>query len=251
MQTQIRDTVSENVKNIVANAPDTYNIPVIQLEKKISEIKSNILFLLTDKLYIDYGITVKDINLEAIDIDKDSVGYQELKSVTKDLTAATLKNRNKAKNTAESRDIKGNQTLNMFEKAATKFVDIKENQFIRHKKAQTEYAEAVEHERAGGFGAAGAKIIGSFSKMFNAKNQKHSEDTTPPPIPVVCYNVAINNQPTGPFDLDTLADMANSGQLTSNSLVWKKGMAQWEKAGNVDELKTIFENTMPPIPPQI
>lgn len=252
LQAQIRDTVSENVKNIVANAPDTYSIPVIQLEKKISEIKSNILFLLTDKLYVDYGVTVKDINLEAIDVDKESAGYQELKSVTKDLTSATLKSRNKAKNKAESRDITGNQTLGMFEKAATKFVDIKENQFIRHKKAQTEYAEAVEHERAGGLGAAGAKIIGSFSKMFSAKNQKHSDNTTPPPIPVVCYNVAVNNQPTGPFDLDTLANMATSGQLTPNSLVWKKGMAQWEKAGNIDELKTLFEeNEMPPIPPQI
>lgn len=251
LQTQIRDTVSENVKKIVANAPDTYSIPVIQLEKKIFEIKSSILSLLTNKLYIDYGVTVKDVNLEAIDIDKDSAGYQELKSITKDLTAATLKSRNKAKNKAESRDITGNQTLNMFEKAATKFIDIKENQFIRHKKAQTEYAEAVEHERAGGLGAAGAKIIGSVGKMFSAKNQKHSADTLPPPIPIVCYNVAVNDQSTGPFDLATLADMANSGHLTPNSLVWKKGMEQWEKAGNIDELKTFFENVMPPIPPQI
>ena len=42
--------------------------------------------------------------------------------------------------------------------------------------------------------------------------------------------------------------MAFSGQLTLNSLVWKSEMSQWEKAGTVDELKTLFTNTMPPIP---
>lgn len=250
LQAQIRDTVSENVKNIVANAPDTYSIPVIQLEKKISEIKSSILSLLADKLYIDYGVTIKDVNIEAIDIDKNSEGYKELKSVTKDLTAATLKSRNKARNTAESREIKGNQTLGMFEKAATKFVDIKESQFVRHKKAQTEYADAVENERAGRIGTAGTKIIGSVGKMLSAKTKNNSSDMTPPPIPVVCYNVAVNGQPTGPFDLDTLANMANSGQLCPSSLVWKKGMAQWEKAETVEELKSLFEDAMPPIPPQ-
>lgn len=250
LQAQIRDTVSENVKNIVANAPDTYSIPVIQLEKKISEIKSSILSLLADKLYIDYGVTIKDVNIEAIDIDKNSEGYKELKSVTKDLTAATLKSRNKARNTAESREIKGNQTLGMFEKAATKFVDIKESQFVRHKKAQTEYADAVENERAGRIGTAGTKIIGSVGKMLSAKTKNNSSDMTPPSIPVVCYNVAVNGQPTGPFDLDTLANMANSGQLCPSSLVWKKGMAQWEKAETVEELKSLFEDAMPPIPPQ-
>ena len=250
LQAQIRDTVSENVKNIVANAPDTYSIPVIQLEKKISEIKSSILSLLADKLYIDYGVTIKDVNIEAIDIDKNSEGYKELKSVTKDLTAATLKSRNKARNTAESREIKGNQTLGMFEKAATKFVDIKESQFVRHKKAQTEYADAVENERAGRIGTAGTKIIGSVGKMLSAKTKNNSADMTPPPIPVVCYNVAVNGQPTGPFDLDTLANMANSGQLCPSSLVWKKGMAQWEKAETVEELKSLFEDAMPQIPPQ-
>ena len=29
--------------------------------------------------------------------------------------------------------------------------------------------------------------------------------------------------------------MADSKQLTKNSMVWKKGMEQWEKAGDVDE----------------
>ncbi|MFR1719521.1 DUF4339 domain-containing protein [Fusicatenibacter saccharivorans] len=36
-------------------------------------------------------------------------------------------------------------------------------------------------------------------------------------------------------------------QFNKESLVWKAGMAQWSKAGEVEELATVFQ-AMPPIP---
>ena len=72
----------------------------------------------------------------------------------------------------------------------------------------------------------------------------------PPPIPNVAYHVAVNGQAMGPFAIDVLAQKANAGQFTADSLVWRNGMAQWERAGTVDELKNLFANVMPPIPPQ-
>lgn len=36
-------------------------------------------------------------------------------------------------------------------------------------------------------------------------------------------------------------------QFNKESLVWKAGMAQWSKAGEVEELVTVFQ-AMPPIP---
>lgn len=65
----------------------------------------------------------------------------------------------------------------------------------------------------------------------------------------VAYHVAVNGQAAGPFDLSVLAQMATAGQLTTDSLVWKNGMVQWEKAGTVNELKNLFTNAIPPIPP--
>ena len=247
LQAQVRDTVSENVKNVVANAPDDFEIPVIHIEKKVTDIKAKITSLLADKLFDDYGITLKDINLAAIDIDKESEGYKELKSVTKELTAATLKNRNKAKNVAESREIKGAQTIGMFEKAASKFVDIKENQFARHKQAEAEYADVIEDKRAGKIGAIGGKLIRDIGGLVHGDGKK-SNGATPPPIPSApAYNVAVDGKPTGPFKMDELEQMVESGQLSRNSLVWKKGMVDWAKAGSVDELKHLFDE-MPPIP---
>ena len=246
LQAQIRDNVSENVKSLIANAPDTYKIPVIHIEKKITDIKAVINPLLKEKLYADYGVTLKDVNFAAIDIDKDSEGYKELKSVTKDLTSETLKNRNKARNIAEKREIKSNQMMGMFEKAAQKFVDIKENQFARHKQTEAEYADIIEDERAGKIGAASGKVMRNLGNLVHGNEKRGG--TTPPPIPKVsAYNVAVNGKATGPYTVDKIEQMEKDGQITKDSLVWKSGMTEWIKAGMVDELKYIFEE-MPPIP---
>ena len=80
-------------------------------------------------------------------------------------------------------------------------------------------------------------------------NQQTATGTMPPPIPTVAYHVALNGQAAGPFEIAVLVQMASAGQFTADSLVWKAGMAQWAKAGEVDELKALFANVMPPIPP--
>lgn len=247
LQTQVRDTVSENIKTIVANAPDVYGISVVHIEKKVSSVKADVIELLTKKLYDDYGIILKDINLEAIDIDKDSEGYKELKSVTKDLTSATLKTRNKAKNVAERREIKGTQAIDMLEKAAQKFVNTKETQFVRHKQAQAEYANVIEDQRAGKIGAISGKFMRDLGNLVHGKEKK-THRTSPPQIPVISvYNVAVDGKPTGPYTIDELQTMVKSSKLTKNSLVWKSGMQEWKKAGEIEELNFLFDE-IPPIP---
>ena len=98
-------------------------------------------------------------------------------------------------------------------------------------------------------GAVGQNIAGAMNNMMGSINQQTTPGAVPPPIPTVAYHVAVNGQATGPFDISALAQMATAGQLTADSLVWKNGMAQWAKAGTVDELKNLFANAMPPIPP--
>ena len=99
-------------------------------------------------------------------------------------------------------------------------------------------------------GAVGQNIAGAMNNMMGGINQQAATGAVPPPIPAVAYHVAVNGQAAGPFDMSTLSQMAVSGQLTADSLVWKSGMAQWAKAGTVDDLKGLFANVMPPIPPQ-
>jgi hypothetical protein len=79
---------------------------------------------------------------------------------------------------------------------------------------------------------------------------KHDSKTvlqSVPPVPGKTYNVAVNGSATGPFDLNTLAQMVVTGAFLRESLVWSEGMTEWKKAEEIDELKTLFP-TMPPIP---
>jgi len=72
----------------------------------------------------------------------------------------------------------------------------------------------------------------------------------PPPLPAaVVFHVAVNGQQAGPFDMGSLQGQAGSGALKRDSLVWKAGMAQWVKAGDVPELAALFASVPPPLPP--
>ena len=69
----------------------------------------------------------------------------------------------------------------------------------------------------------------------------------PPPPQASQFFVSVNGQQTGPFAIQQLQQMVASGQLTAQSYVWKQGMANWDLAGNVQELAMLFG--MPPTPP--
>jgi membrane protease subunit (stomatin/prohibitin family) len=71
----------------------------------------------------------------------------------------------------------------------------------------------------------------------------------PPPLPGGGFFVAINGQQAGPFDAGTLGEMAQTGRLTRESLVWKQGMANWAAAGTVGELGGVLGGVPPPLPP--
>ncbi|PID56308.1 antifreeze protein [candidate division KSB3 bacterium] len=91
------------------------------------------------------------------------------------------------------------------------------------------------------------------NQMANAMSrggQTPSPEAVPPPLPTESqYHVAFGGQSSGPFPLSTLTQKVQSGQLTHETLVWKDGMAQWAKAGDVPELASLFSAVPPPLPP--
>jgi len=85
--------------------------------------------------------------------------------------------------------------------------------------------------------------------MQNAMPQ--SAAATPPPIPTAAYHIAVNGQTTGPYDMNTMAQLAANGQLTAETLVWKNGMASWARADSVAELVSLVSRPVPPPIPTI
>ena len=77
-----------------------------------------------------------------------------------------------------------------------------------------------------------------------------SGGSTPPPPPAMSqYMVYDNGQQTGPFSIPQLQQMIAAGTLTKQTYVWKNGMANWEYAGSVVELSSLFVTNTPPPPP--
>ena len=285
-QRQIRDAVNRYVKDVVANAPATNNIPLVQIETKTAQINDVVEFDLSERLKENFGVVVSGVDISAIELDKSSEGYRQLMSVTKDIAGATVK----AEAEAKIKDIADKQRIEMENYEETLRIQREEGQYAQHKATQSANIGAFQVEKQAEVGIAGAEalgqmgangagdinlggggdgsgfnmaammasmavggavgqnIAGSMNNMMAGVNQPIQPGTTPPPIPTIAYNVAVNGQATGPFDLNVLKQMVTTGQFTVDSLVWKQGMAQWQKAGTIDELKEVFASVMPPIP---
>lgn len=264
-QKQIQDAVSRYAKRIVTNAPTENNIPVINLESKISQINETLEHDVVERLKENFGVTVSSLDIAAIEIDKSSQGYQQLMLVTKDVTTAKIQA----------------ETTDYVERIR---IQREEGQYAQHKQTQSANLGAFQVEKqsevgiagadalgqmgsngsgtvslggGAGFnpaammagmavgGAVGQNIAGAMNNMMSSNSQQQSV-VSPPPIPTTAYHIAVNGQASGPYDRNTLTQMSLSGQFLPSTLVWKPGMAEWMRADTVDDLKELF---MPPIPP--
>ncbi len=101
-----------------------------------------------------------------------------------------------------------------------------------------------------GLGAGFAMGGNMMGQMGGAQASMSAANSAPPPLPAAsAFHVAVNGAQTGPFDMMALQTQVNGGQLKRESLVWKAGMAQWAKAGEVADLAALFANAPPPLPP--
>jgi membrane protease subunit (stomatin/prohibitin family) len=121
--------------------------------------------------------------------------------------------------------------------------------------AYTQYETAASINDAannpGGLAAAGVGvgmgvgIGGQMAGMFAGQTQP----AIPPPLPSgIQLFVALSGQQAGPFDAAVLQQMAHTGQLSRETLVWKQGMSEWAAAGQLPELASIFGTVPPPLP---
>jgi len=285
-QKQIRDAVTRYVKDTVANAPATNNIPLVQIETKTAQINDIVEFDIGERLSESFGVEISGVDVAAIELDKSSDGYRQLMSVTKEIAGATAK----AEAEARIKDIADKQRIEMENYQETLRIQREEGQYAQHMHTQTANIGAFQVEKQAEVGVAGAEalgqmgangagsvdlggnggdggmgfnpaammasmavggvvgqnIAGAMGTAMNGMNQPMQNGMTPPPVPVVAYYVAVNGQPTGPFDIATLTQMIANGQLVGDSLVWKTGMPSWVAAETVDELKAIFAAQTPP-----
>ena len=284
-QKQIRDSITRYVKDVVANAPAANGIPVVQIESKTAQITDTIEYDITERFKESFGVDVSGIDIGTIEIDKSSEGYKQLITVTKDVIASTVQ----AQTQANVKNIHNMQRIEAENYQETLRVQREEGQYAQHKQTQTSNFAAYQTEAqtevgvaganalgqmgangAGGIdlggngtgfnpavmiagmalgGAVGQNIAGTINNAMAGATNHSNIGMTPPPVPTLLFHVVVNGQATGPFDISTLVQMIQTGKLVEDSLVWKQGMTSWEKAKMVEEIKDLFANTLPPIPP--
>lgn len=281
-QTQMRDAISRYVRDTIANAPAKHNIPLVQIETKTAQITDEIEYDVSERLKKNFGVVVSGVDIGAIELDKTSDGYAQLMSVTKDLVGATVK----AEAEAKIKDIAARQRIEAENYEKTLHIQREEAQYAQRKATETAHMGAYQIEKQAEVGVAGAEALGEIGAsgagtvnlgsgvgfnpagmmtgmvMGSAVGQNMAgmmssmigglsqpiQSTVMPPIPSAIYYVAKDGQPTGPYNLSTLSQMIVSGTLTRESLVWKEGMASWENVYNVNELRKLLPESMPPIP---
>jgi len=127
--------------------------------------------------------------------------------------------------------------------------------------AQYQAATAMEDAAKNPSGtAAGGIGMGMGFAMANQMGQAMAagsqgaaaaREATPPPLPTeTVYYAALGGKRAGPFSMEELKARQQKGEIGKNTLVWKKGMANWAKAGTVEDLKPLFSEMPPPLPPR-
>lgn len=276
---QIKDAVTKYVKGVITNIPADKGMPVLQMERKILEINDIISGYLKSRLENDFGVNMKGFDLAAIEVDKESEGYTELRK----MTAEQIMKTTVAQTDVNIKNLEDMQEINAKNMEETLHLQREEAQRAQKLQTETNFigAHALNQQtevlktgaeslgnmgnmdlNGGGGGMNPAGMItgmmmggamgGQMANMMNQMGQNMNQQmNAPPPPPQIQYNVSVNGQTAGPFNWQQLQQMVQNGQLTRSTHVWKQGMAAWELAGNVQELANLFGAVPPPPPPPI
>ena len=280
--TQIRSALQKYIKGVVMNVPQEMGIPVVQMERQLLEINDRISNYLKPRMEGDFGVNMKALDIGAMEIDKDSPYYEELRQLTAGNTARTMN----AQTDVNIQNMQDTQRINAENMAETMRIQREEMQRAQRLQTETNLmgAHSLDQQTevlktgaqslgqmgtmdAGGQGGGGMNPAGMMTGMMmggamgqqmagmmqNMGQQIQGAMNTPPPMPNVQYHISMNGAQAGPFNMQQLVQMAQSGQLTPQTYVWKQGMPNWAFAKDVPELAGLFAppapGSMPPPPP--
>ena len=276
---QIKDALMKYVKGVVLNVPREMGIPVVQMETQILNINAKIEAFLKPRIEGDFGVNLKAFDIGALEIDKDSPYYKELRHLTAENTGKTMD----AQTDINIKNLQDTQQINAANMEETLRIQREEMQRAQRLQTETNFMGAFGMEQQaeilktgaqslgqmgnmGGGGGGGTNPAGMMTGMMvggslgqqmagmmqNMGQHMQNAMNTPPPVPNVQYYISFNGAQAGPFTIPKLTEMVQSGQMTAQTYVWKQGMPNWELAGNVQELAALFAtpgNTPPPPPP--
>lgn len=214
--------IMSQLTNIISDKLTQDNISVLNINSHLSDI-SEYCKARIDESFKRYGITAQEFDVISISVKEDDPSFQKLKEA-KDLSA---------KIKIAGRDIyQMDRSFNVLDTAA----------------GNESAAGGIMNAGLGlGLGMnMGGQMANGVGANFNINPS--SPMATPPPLQqVVQYFLAINGQSQGPFDMNTVVSLISNRNISMETLVWKQGMANWDKIQNLQEFSMFF-NCPPPLP---
>lgn len=279
-KSEIKSAVCRYVKNVVANIPAETGIPVVQIERTISDVNKKVESEVKERFKNEFGVEVSSVDIDAIEINKDSEDYRYLMSVTRDIQTQTIQRQTNANLTNMEETLRiQRESMAQAQRLQNETANL--SAFQMEKQAEVGIAGANAFGKMGANGAMGINLgngggmnpagmmagmamgsaigqnmAGMVGGMMNGMNQQvSSQAQNVPTVPGNdSYHLAVNGTSTGPYTISVLSTMAANGQFTKESLVWKSGMANWQAAGSIPELAGLFAGSVPsvpPVPPQL
>ena len=215
--------IMSQLTNIVSDKLTRDNISVLNINSHLSEISD----FCREKImqyFQRYGLVAQEFDVISISVKEDDPSFQKLKEA-KDL-AARVK--------IAGRDIyQMERSFNVLDNAA------------------------VNEGAGGGLMNAGLGLglgmnIGNQAGANIANNMNVGSQpmggAVPPPLPQSTqYYIVINGQQLGPVDANTIISHIHNGNVQPDNLVWKQGMANWDKIQTLTEFASYFM-APPPLP---
>lgn len=194
------------------------SLSIININSHVEEISEYAKSKLSD-IFADYGVELEMFTAIAINVNEEDPSFQKLKETKDSLARITIMGKE---------NYQMERSFNVLDSAA-------------------------ENEGGGMIGAAvglGAGVgVGSQIGAMVNEHINTNPAATPPSMPSTQYYLGVNGQQQGPFDFESVKSMITSHQIDENILIWKRGMANWQKIGTVSEFNDTLNNCPPPLPP--
>ncbi|MCI5783918.1 MAG: SPFH domain-containing protein, partial [Bacteroidales bacterium] len=163
---QIKDAVTKYVKGFITNVPSEMQIPVLQIERKVMDISDMIQQRIGAVLEDDFGVVLKRFDLAAIEPDKESDGYKELREVTAAQSAKTVS----AQTNASIKNMQDSQRINAENMEETLRIQREEAQRAQRLQTESNFMGAHALDQQTSVLKAGAQSMGQAGNMGGGMN---------------------------------------------------------------------------------
>lgn len=214
-----RGVILSKLTNIISDQLTTAGQSVVTINSHVDEI-SGFAFGRLKEVFDQYGIELEMFHAISITVDEQDPSFRRLKSTMDDAAQIAIFGR------------ENYQMARSFD--------------VLEEAARNEGGGAIN--AAMGIGA-GLGIGGQVGTMVGQTIQTDPEVV--PPLPQVNYYFGLKGQKQGPFTLEVMKQKLAAGEIALDSLVWKKGLSNWQALHTLEEFEASSapeEECPPPLP---